>query len=315
MRIPTPGAGRITLAALAITAAVMTYPWHTVFERWVLGIAAVVVILLAVWWRGQFLTTVLGRRLAMLRGRTDTGVREPVRFTATDAKTTAALRIVDDTGEQVPLGVIGSYLQRYGVRCEAVRVTTRDTPASRTTWIGVTLSAATNLAALQARSAALPLRETAEIALRRLADHLRELGWTVNTGDLDVPDLFGPQPKERWRGVQDGDHGHLVAYGIAVDDRLDETLRGLWAFTAPEVWTALEVSGAAEHPQLAVACAVRTEDPSLAPVPGLISQAGNQWAAVQALHPLSTEPLAAPRVPVELAPPIEWPAGAVTVRT
>ncbi len=315
MRIPVPGSGRITLAALAVAPAVMAYPWHTAAERWVLGVAVGVVFLLLTWWRGRYLSALLWRRLTMLRGRDEPGIAEPIHFCATDAKTTAALRIVDDTDDHLPLATISGYLERYGIRCEAVRVTSRDVAAGRTSWIGLTLSASANMAALQARSASVPLRETADVMVRRLADHLRELGWTVSTADLDVPDLLGPQPRERWRAVQDGAHGYLAGYGIVVDETLDATLHRLWTLEAPEVWTALEITGTAACPELAVACAVRTDDVSGAPVPNLLRQDGDQWSAVTALHPLSTERLAAPRVPAELVPTIGWPAGPVAVRT
>ena len=130
-----------------------------------------------------------------------------------------------------------------------------------------------------------------------------------------MPDLLGPQPRERWRGVQDGTHGYVAAYGVVVDDALDDTLQRLWALHASEVWTALEITGSAERPQLAVACAVRTDDLRGSPVPNLLTRDGEQWAAVTAVHPLSTERLVAPRVPVQMAPAIGWPAGAAVVRT
>ena len=60
--------------------------------------------------------------------------------------------------------------------------------------------------------------------------------------------------------MQDGTHGYVAAYGLVVDDALDDTLQRLWALDASEVWTALEITGSAERPQLAVACAVRTDD-------------------------------------------------------
>jgi len=53
----------------------------------------------------------------------------------------------------------------------------------RTTWIGLTLGAAQNLTALQARSARIPLRDSAEVVARRLAEHSRETGWNVSVVD------------------------------------------------------------------------------------------------------------------------------------
>ena len=43
----------------------------------------------------------------------------------------------------------------------------------------MTLGVAENLAVLRARPPRIPLRDTAEVAGRRLADHLRETGWNV----------------------------------------------------------------------------------------------------------------------------------------
>jgi hypothetical protein len=52
-----------------------------------------------------------------------------------------------------------------------------------------------------------------------------------------------------------------------------------------------------------------------APLPNLQTQNGYQLAAVTALHPLSTERLAAQHVPLERAASIGWPAGKAPVRT
>ncbi len=65
--IPWPGSGRITLALLAVVPAVMAYPWRSPRDQWVLGIAVAVVILLFGWWGGLHFTTILRRRLAMMR--------------------------------------------------------------------------------------------------------------------------------------------------------------------------------------------------------------------------------------------------------
>lgn len=293
MTLPIPGPGRITLALLLIVPAAMAYPWHTSVQRWVLGVAVVVTLLLLASWRGRYLTTIGRRRLALLRRG---GGSE--RLESPDVKTTVALRIAEESDTDLPLDVIGSYLQRYGIRADAVRVTSRDVAGKRTTWVSLTLGAASNLAALQARSASLPLRQTAGIALRRMADHLRELGWLVNTADADVPDLIGPQPKQRWQGVADGTHGYLAAYEVLVGDSLDETLLRVRSLDAPEVWTALEFTGSPDRPRLAVACAVRSAELPVVPLENLRCHDGEHLRALTALHPLSTERLLAQRVPV-----------------
>ena len=63
----SPPTGRITLVLLAVVAAAIAFPWHSVRERWVLGVAIVVVIVLLARWQGLPVTTILRRRLAILR--------------------------------------------------------------------------------------------------------------------------------------------------------------------------------------------------------------------------------------------------------
>jgi type VII secretion protein EccE len=54
--------------------------------------------------------------------------------------------------------------------------------------VSLTLGAADNLAALRARSPRIPLRDTAEVAVRMLVDHLSETGWNVVvTNAVDAP--------------------------------------------------------------------------------------------------------------------------------
>ena len=58
---------RIALALLVVIPAAMAYPWHTPTQRWVLGVAVTVVLLTFAWWGGMFLTTRIGRWLAVWR--------------------------------------------------------------------------------------------------------------------------------------------------------------------------------------------------------------------------------------------------------
>ncbi|OOK69672.1 ESX-3 secretion system EccE3 domain protein [Mycobacterium kansasii] len=85
--IPRPGAGRIVVALLAMVPAAMAYPWQSTRDYWLIGIAAVVVIVLFGWWRGLHFTTIVRRRLAMMRRRRSG--TDP----ATEVRTTALLRI------------------------------------------------------------------------------------------------------------------------------------------------------------------------------------------------------------------------------
>jgi len=294
----TPPTGRITLVALAVVAAALGFPWHSPRERWVLGIAIVVVVTLLAWWRGLPMTTIVRRRLAMRRSGHGARLADGP---AADVRTTALLRVTPPEGDPdvLPLPLIASYTDRYGLRANAIRVTSRDTASDtgapeRETWLGLTLSAADNLAALQARSPRIPLHETAEVAARRLADHLREGGWTATIAEPDdIPGPFARSARETWRGICHGSADYVAAYRVKADTALPNTLAAIWSYPVRETWTALEVAGEGDEQTLAVACAFRTDARPAAggPLPGLISQSGNHRPALTALHPLSTQQL------------------------
>jgi type VII secretion protein EccE len=52
---------RIALALLLIVPAVMAYPWQTNTDWWILGIAIGVTLVVFAWWRGLFVTDMIGR--------------------------------------------------------------------------------------------------------------------------------------------------------------------------------------------------------------------------------------------------------------
>lgn len=314
--IPRPGPARITLVLLFAVPAAMAYPWTSTWDRWVLGLAVAAVIVLLSWWHGLHLTTLLRRRVAMLRpGRRPRAGRRP------GIRTTVALRLVPAAGDPaLPFPLLASYLDRYGVRADAVRVTSRDVRAGagapvRDTWIGLTFAAIDNLTALQARSAQIPLRETAEVAVRRLADHLREMGWeTVAARPEEVPDLFGVATQETWYGLTDGSDKYVTGYQVAVDDSLPDSLADIWDCGARQVWTAVEIAGNAEHRTIAAGCALTTDEgpPRTAPLPGLTPENGNHRAALQILHPLSGQRLAGhTELPPEVIAALRWLPGLV----
>jgi type VII secretion protein EccE len=286
------------LVLLAIVAAAVGFPWHSARERWVLGIAIVAVIVLLARWRGLPVTTILRRRLAILRP--SRGARR-AHEAVTDVRTTSLLRVTPPLGnsDALPLPLIAGYAQRYGLRADAIRITSRDSTSEvgtreRETWIGLTVSAADNLAALQARSPQIPLHETAEVAARRLADHLRESGWTAAVAAPDdVPMPYPRSAREKWAAVELGSTDYIAAHGVKVDTALPNTLAAIWSYPVREVWTALEIAGAADDQTLAVGCAFRTDarPGASGPLPGLISQAGIQRAALTALDPLSNQRL------------------------
>jgi len=289
--------GRITLALLAVTPAVLAYPWTSPRDYWLLVLAATAVIVLFGRWRGMSFTTLLGRRAALVgrRGRIDAGGVSPV-------TTTALLRVGAPGGvpDALPLSLVAGYLDRYGIRADKIRVTYRDGTSGpsgttpREAWIALTVGAIDNLTALRARSPRIPLHETAEVAARRLADHLRETGWdAVVVGPDDVPRLLATDARETWRGVRCGDSDYVAAYQVRVDDRLSETLAEIRNHPTRESWVALEITGERARPTMVAACAFRTETPpaSAAPLDGLTPELGNQGRALAVLGLTSTQRL------------------------
>ncbi|BBY18171.1 type VII secretion protein EccE [Mycolicibacterium litorale] len=296
---------RITLALLFVIPAALAYPWPTTAERWVLGVSIAVVVVLFAWWRGLFVTDIVRRRIAiLLRNRRGGHSRHaPAQYA------TVALRVDSAPSGDLPLALLAGYVDRYGVRAHKVRVVSRDVAGERTTWIALTVGAKDNLAALQARSAHLPLRETTEIAARRLTDHLREVGWTVTPVD-EAPSPAPPSARETWRGLR-SDEGHVAAYRVSVDGQLADTLAAVAAQPSAETWTALDIVGTSKHLEVIVGCTLLTEDKpkARAPLAGLTPQRGRHRPAVETLHPLSVERLEGHPVPVteEVLHGLRWP--------
>ena len=75
--------------------------------------------------------------------------------------------------------------------------------------------------------AELPLYDTAEVVGRRLADHLRELGFAATIIDDAAGPLTGPG-KETWRGMRD-DVGYLAAYAHPGRRALPERSAEVWS--------------------------------------------------------------------------------------
>ncbi|KUI31498.1 type VII secretion protein EccE [Mycobacterium sp. IS-1496] len=298
---------RITLALLFAIPAALAYPWESTTDRWLLGVAIAVVVVLFAWWRGLFVTDMVRRRFAIVRRNRRGGHtrrQEPSAHFAT-----VALRVDEAPSSDLPLPLLAGYVDRYGVRAHKVRVVSRDVAGQRSTWIAVTVGAAENLAALRARSADLPLRQTTEIAARRLTDHLRELGWTVTP----VDETDSPVPRsarETWRGLR-GEDGHVATYRVAVDDRVADTLAAVSALPSTETWTAVDISGDPQNPEVVVGCALGTEDrpKGKAPIGGLTPHRGRHRPAADALHPLADERLEGRPVPVteDALHRLRWP--------
>ncbi len=314
------GSGRVTLTLLAVVPAAMAYPWQTTRDRWLLGVAVVVVVLLLGRWHGLHLTTILRRRLTIMR-------REPQRAHGPriEVQTTELLRVSAPAGspDMLPLPLIAKYVDCYGIRADAIRVTSRDAVSDngalqRKTWIGMTVLALENLPALRARSAQIPLQETAGIAMRRLADELREIGWIVATvGPDDVPRVSAPSARETWSGLREGGAGYVAAYQLRVDRKLPDTLAAIRSHQAQETWTAIEVAGTSERRTLAAVCAFRSDSRpgSTAPVPGLTPQRGHHRATLIALDSLSARRLHGHTdLPAGLLERLPWPTAATAAR-
>jgi type VII secretion protein EccE len=303
---------RLTLAALFVVPAAMAYPWQSTVDRWLVGAAIAVVVIAFAWWRGLFVTTILARRIRLLTRRTGADETDPPAEYAT-----VALRVTPRESDELPLTLVTGYLDRYGISFDKVRVTSRDLGGARTTWIGLTLGAADNVAALSARSPHLPLQETASLTARRMADHLRESGWEAVIDDTPEG-LARGRSKETWRGVKDGE-GYLAAYRLAVDERLPETLAAVWSCGADEIWSAVEFTGSRTHPEAAAACVVRTpERPGAgAPVDGLTPERGRHGSALAAIRPQSHRRLPAQPASIsqDLLSVLRWPSGSVLSRT
>lgn len=278
---------RIALAALFVVPAAMAYPWQSTTDRWLLGVAVAAVIVLFAWWRGAFVTAMVAHRFAVWRRNRRRGRTRSTPPT----RTTMLLRVEPESADRdLPRDVLAGYLDRYGLRADALRITSGGSAAGRGTWIGLTLDATDNLAALQARSSSIPLQETAQTAIRRLRDHLREVGYHTSVVDpADVPSF--PAGKETWRGLRT-ESGYLAAYRIAVDDQLEQRLSQIWAQGLGETWTTVELSGSAAQPTIAASCALFTaERPRTAPLSGLTAQRGRHGPALDALHPTSVQRL------------------------
>ncbi|QLL09956.1 type VII secretion protein EccE [Mycobacterium vicinigordonae] len=296
----------------------MAYPWQSTRAHWLIGVAVAALILLFGWWRGLFLTTILHRRLAII-GRGGRAAPDP----DADVRSTALVRVgaAPSESDVLPLQLIAGYLDCYGIRADSIRITNRDTVSGRReTWVGLTVSAVDNLPALQARSSRIPLHETAEVAARRLADHLREIGWDAGTVvPEDVPELLATQSgkaaRETWRSVQQNSSDYIAAYRVTADSALADTLSKVRSQQAREIWTALEIAPGDRGTRytVAAACALRTDaaPTGAAPTAGLTLERGNQGPALAALDPLSTRRLDGhTEAPADLLSKLDWPTPA-----
>lgn len=307
-----PGTWRVTVAAVVVVAVTMAaWRWETTDWYWVAGGLLAVLVLLG-WWRGLYVTTIARRRLALLVPSRRRRRREAPSAT----ETTLLLRVAaESVGGELPLRSLAGFLDRYGIRCAATRVISIDRADDRLTVVCVTVRAADNLAALQARSPELRLAEMAGVVRRRLADELREQGWAVEHVDATAGPLPEDWLRERWLGVQT-DAGFVAAYRVTVDDALPERLAEVRGLATSQAWTVLELAGEPLRPRVAVACAfVSAERPTRrSPLPGVVPHNGRHRRALEAMAPSSTKLLAGEHVSaVGAVEHLRWPVGSVAL--
>ena len=95
-------------------------------RRWILGVAVAVVLAAVRLVAGQFVTTMVGRRLAVWRRNHS----KPQCRRRVSARCCCASTIRRSAG--LPLPLVAGYVDRYGIRCDKVRVTSRDAGGART---------------------------------------------------------------------------------------------------------------------------------------------------------------------------------------
>lgn len=307
------GLFRTAMSALAVGLLVaVVWRWDPRDWAWVVVLAVILVVLLGSW-RGTYLSTVVRRRVALAsRNRRSRGRSESVHGDATAAgeRTTVLLRLGEGPGRAVPLATIAGYLNRFGIMCSGIRITTVD--PEPVTWISLTVSATDNMAALLARDTQVPLHETAQVVRRRLADQLRELGWDVRLVDAhDIP--WPVAVSESWRSIQvkheHVQHGHLVTYRVKADAALADTLSEIWAAPVLARWTVLELTGEPARPRASVACALLWPDgpPRRLPVEGVVACNGDHRPMLDIVNPASRTALGQRAAVIGELP--WWPTG------
>ena len=216
------------------------------------------------------------------------------RRSGSGARATAVLRFraiqSRRLADHLPLALIAGYLNRYGLQADAVRITSRrhrrhlDRPDVRG-------RAESGRAA--GPVSGIPLQRTAEIAVRRLADHLREIGWdTALVVTTSIPSLIDAGAQETWRAVMDGPGDYVAGLSVGIDAALADTLAGFgrprprmpgppWRSPAPAI------SGPSQRRAPCAPGPLRT---ALRRWRGWCPQQGNQRTALLSLHPLSGPP-------------------------
>lgn len=275
--------GRLSFVFLVSVAGALTYPWPTATQRWLLVAGFAVAIAVLARWHGRFLTTLCVDSLRILmRSRVQLDRPAATSRIGNDITTAVVIRVADGTHD-LSMDLLAGQLDRYGIRCRSVRVGRHQGSAGDQVWISLLFSAADNLAALQGRSAEIPLHATAHVAGRRVVDELCELGCSAALVDPErVPRIATGEAKELWNSIA-CDEGFVTVY--SVEDPSEAHVSA-----GQESWTVWEIVGPVARPRMTAGVALRTpQRPGRAsPAPGLTTLVGRQMEALSALDLLST---------------------------
>lgn len=304
---------------------------------WHYAVAAAVILAFLGSWHGQHVSTTVRRwapmawhnrrqRSRRARGsqprRRRSGQAAPTEQTPAAPAVSSALeaRIVihlrphphtmttpEDTTDQLPWRFITSWLDRYGVRADAVTITavtrtpapsglrtdsaallTGRTPQHRDTWLTYTLRAESNVGALTARRTTMgdpaggasvedldaPARAAlADTTGRRLIAELRERGWLATISDVDELPEFTPgattERRETWTATEYAD-GFRAVYAVE-PAALDSVLAALPTLGAKTTWVTLTIRARGHQPATIEACVgtLTGGRPTRDPLPGL----------------------------------------------
>ena len=236
----------------------------SVSAGWSASPSSAVIVLLARW-RGLPVTTILYRRLAILRpNRVFVGPRTRL----TDVRTTALLRVTPPLADADVIAAAADRRLRRALRSARGRHPghqPRQHLRSRHPGAG-DLDRRDAVCRRQSRCAAGRVRRRFRCRRpprwRRVASPItceRAAGRHRSPSIDDVPTPYPRNARETWSGISLGGTDYIAAHGVKVDTALPNTLAAIWSYPVREVWTVLEVAGAGADQTLAVGCAFRTD--------------------------------------------------------
>lgn len=296
-----------------------------------LGVLAAVLVLGS--WNGLLLTTAAGRWVPMrLRNRQrrngsgggrrrapaggrrkqsgDTAAVESSTSVSAVGEVTVTLRVqppphqvatADAAGGQLPWRQLLVWLDRYGVRADAMTVTAvATTPAPSAlrqaqsrlvtdqweNWITFVFSTVSNLEALKARVT--DIGELANVTTRRMVGELRERGWVVEVAEdpSAFPRFVDPSARVRrecWTGTEYGD-GFRAVYSVE-PSALSSVVAALPGLATKCVWTSVTVrsQGRQEPTVEAFVATLTPARPERIPLKGLTGFDGLHRARAEAV--------------------------------